>query len=483
MDRKSFIKKSAASAMGYSSLAMGGGLSMSGLATNPKDVSSRPSDLKITDIRGVTIASNYDYNIIKIYTNQDITGIGEVRDAGRIGQALMIKPYLIGKDPLDIPSILRSVWHINGHGRYGGGYSAVDIALMDLAGKALGWPCWKLLSGNKVRDEIEVYADTFGSEDQEANKRYMQERLDLGFRHYKMDLRPWYLEDIPGAQIQLGSGNSPWQRLPTEKGLEIWGEYVQTVRDVIGYDVTLGADHFGYLNTEMGIRLGEFMADSRFSLAYIEDVVNFPRENSVNINKAITADSPTPTLGFEDIGWGLEGYRPFIDNAAVNIIHPDPLTSGGMIETKKIADYARWFGIPTMLHYAGSPVGTMASVHLAATIQNFISLENHALEMPWWEDLVTGVDTPLIRNGRIKVPDAPGLGIELNEEVARKHQREAEYLPYDPGYFEPTPEFDQHITMREAQEKDLIGGWDTSIMGPWWHINDDGEYGYFESQR
>lgn len=482
MDRKKFLKSTAASALGYTGLAMGGGLS-TGLAVNLKDVPSRPSDLRITDIRGVTIAANYDYNIIKIYTNQGITGLGEVRDAGRIGQALIAKPYLIGKDPLDIKSILDSIWHINGHGRYGGGYSAIDIALMDIAGKALGWPCWKLLSDEKERDEVEVYADTFGSENLEANQRFMQQRLDAGFRHYKMDLRPWYLEDTPGAQVQMGSGNSPWQRLPTEKGLEIWGEYVQNVRDVIGYDVVLGADHFGFLNTEMGIRLGEFMADSKYSLAYIEDVVNYNRYNAVGINKDITDGSPTPTLGFEDIGWGLEGYKPFIENHTIKMIHPDPLTSGGMIETKKIADYAYQFGIDTMLHYAGSPVGSMASVHLASTLRNFVSLENHALEMPWWPDLITGYDGPIIDNGVTRVPDGPGLGIELNEEVARKHQRESEYLPYDPGFFDPTPEFDQPISMREAQEKDLIGGWDTSIMGPWWHVGEDGEYRYFEEVR
>lgn len=477
MDRKDFLKNSAISAMGF------GGMAMGGLTVNPQEVPSRPSDLRITDIRGTTVASNYDYNIIRIYTNQGITGLGEVRDAGYIAQALIAKPYLIGKDPLDIESILKSIWHINGHGRYGGGYSGIDIALMDIAGKALGWPCWKLLSGNKQRDEVDVYADTFGAEEVDVYMQFMQTRIDKGFRHYKMDLRPWHLDGIPGTQTQVGPGSSIWQRLPTEKGLEVWGEYVLRMREEIGYDVTLGADHFGYLDVETAIRLGEFMAQPQYGLDYIEDVVNYNRQNSVNINREITAASPTPTLGFEDLGWGLEGYRPFIDNAAMKIIHPDPLTSGGMKETKKIADYARQFGIQTMLHNAGSPVGTIAMVHLAATIQDFIALENHALEMPWWDDIVTGIEKPIIRNGATLVPDAPGLGIELNEEVVREHQREQELLPYAPGYFDPTPEFDQMISMREAQERGIIGGWNTSIMGPWWHINEEGEYGYFESVR
>lgn len=475
MDRKSFLKASTASAMGYT------GMAMSGLAYNPKNAYSRPSDLEITDIRGCVIASNYDYPVIKIYTNQDIVGLGEVRDAGWISQALMMKPCLVGKDPLDIESILGSVRHLTGHGRYGGGYSAIDIALMDIAGKAMGWPCWKLL-GEKRRDTIPVYADTFGSTDLDKYAKLMEARLDKGFQHYKMDLRPWYLEGIEGAQIQHGTGDSTWQRTPTRKGLEIWGEYVEQIRGVVGYDVTLGADHFGYMTVESGIELGEFMSDSKYSLAYIEDVVHFSRFDSVNINRKITEGSPTPTLGFEDI-FGFEGFAPFIENKSINIIHPDPLTSGGMIETKKIADYADRFGIKTMLHCAGSPVGSIAMVHLAATIREFISLENHALEIPWWGDLVDGIEKPIIhKGGFIPVPEGAGLGIEFSEEVAEKYLREPTYLTeYNPGLFKPTPEFDKPMLMMEAKENGLIGGFHAE--GPWWHYDENLEYGYTEERR
>jgi len=150
MDRKSFLQKSiiGGAAVGLSGMASG-----SSSFSNPKDANSRPSDLRITDIRGATLAAIYDFPIIKIYTNQGIIGLGEVRDAGWIAQALMMKPYLVGKDPLDIETILMSIRHLTGPGRYAGGYAAVDMALMDIAGKAIGVPCWKLL-GEKVRDKI-----------------------------------------------------------------------------------------------------------------------------------------------------------------------------------------------------------------------------------------------------------------------------------------------------------------------------------------
>ena len=118
--------------------------------------------------------------------------------------------------------------------------------------------------------------------------------------------------------------------------------------------------------------------------------------------------------------FGLEeGFRPFIENRAVDIIHPDPLTSGAIRETKRIADYASMFGIPTAIHFAGSPVGCMAAVHMISTIKDFIVMENHAADIPWWDDLVTGVAKPIIQNGYIPVPNTPGIGVELNEEVVQ----------------------------------------------------------------
>ena len=473
MDRRTFL---AASAVG------GSGLVSGGLAINPMEQPSNPSDLKITDIRAVVLAANYDYSIVKIYTNQGITGLGEVRDAGWPAQALIAKPYLIGKNPLDIEPILKSISHLTGNGRYGGGYSGIDIALMDITGKVLGMPCWQLLTqprGNtyrKVHEQIPCYCDTPSAVDLDKLRHVMQRRLDLGYQHYKMDLRPWLLNGVEGAIVG---------GLPTEKGLQVWGEHVLAVREKIGYKVNLGADHFGRMDAKTGIALGNFMADSKYSLAYIEDVVPFTAFDTVNMNKEITAGSRTPTLGFEDI-YSLENFRPFIEQRSIGIIHPDLLTSGGMIETKKIAEYAALFGIKTMMHNAGSPVGTMAMVHVAATIPSFISLEHHAMEMPWWQDIVTGIDKPILRmGGVIQVPDKPGLGVELNDEVIKKHMREAKYLQaYNPGFFEPTPMFDQPISMREARKKGIIG--DYKVGGPWWHINDDDNvYSNFEdpSQR
>jgi L-alanine-DL-glutamate epimerase-like enolase superfamily enzyme len=215
------------------------------------------------------------------------------------------------------------------------------------------------------------------------------------------------------------------------------------------------------------------MAWPHRTLAYIEDVVGYASPNALQVMKEITAKSPTPTLGYEDL-FGFEGFRPFINQEALRIIHCDMLTSGGLLETKRIADYAFRYGIKTMFHCAGSPVGAMASVHCAAVLRDFVCIENHAMDIPWWDDLVTGIAKPLIHDGGYAVPERPGLGIELNDEVVQRYLREPSYL-YKAGYFEPTPEFDQPMDTDEAVKKRIIsrGAW-YNHGGPWVHLDEEG---------
>jgi L-alanine-DL-glutamate epimerase-like enolase superfamily enzyme len=148
---------------------------------------SAPSNLKITDMRACTIAANYDYPIIRIDTNQGVYGLGEVRDAGWAGNALILKAHLLGRDPLQVDRVLRSIRQYAGQGRMGGGYSAVDIALNDIAGKVYGVPAWKLV-GEKKREKIRVYADTTGTTDIKKYARRMSLRKKQGFTFLKMDL-------------------------------------------------------------------------------------------------------------------------------------------------------------------------------------------------------------------------------------------------------------------------------------------------------
>ncbi len=413
---------------------------------------SAPSNLKITDIRACTVASNFDYPIIRIDTNQDVYGLGEVRDGGVKGQALVLKPHITGKNPLDIEGILGTLKPYSGHGRLGGGYSAIDMALHDIAGKVYGVPAYRLV-GSKRRDRIRVYCDTTPSKDMQVYARRMKERKDRGFTYFKMDMQTRQLAgDIPGAVDSRG--------VATEKGLSILCDYIAAVREAIGDDVPLAADHFGALDVSDSIRYAR--AFEPYRLAWAEDILQV---GTLNVGAAplnwrayleIKEATATPIATGESLFGLEEGFRDFIENRAVDIVHPDPLTSGAIRETKRIADYAATYGIPTAVHFAGSPVGCMACVHMIATIDEFISMENHAVDIPWWDDLVTGVQKPIVNQGFIEVPETPGLGVTLNDEVVKEHLRY-------PGYFEPTPEFDFPVVSFRIWER-----------GPYPHITEDG---------
>jgi L-alanine-DL-glutamate epimerase-like enolase superfamily enzyme len=404
---------------------------------------SAPSELKITDLRACTVAANYDYPIIRIDTNQGVYGLGEVRDAGVKGIALILKAHILGKNPLEIESVLESIRPFAGQGRMGGGYSAVDMALHDIAGKVYGVPAWRLI-GSKVRDRIRIYCDTTGHKDPKIYAQRMLKRKQMGFTFFKMDLYTSLVADRSGAIHENGAA--------TEKGLKYLCEYLAAIRDSIGWDVPLAADHFGDLSVDDCIRYAR--AFEPYQLAWAEDFVSYKNWRGL---KAIADATTTPVLTGED-AFGLEeGFQPLIENRAVDIIQPDPETSGALLETKRISDYASLYSIPTVLHFAGSPVGCMAAVHLAATLKDFLVMENHAVDMPWWQDLVTGIPKPIVQNGYITVPDKPGLGVELNDEVVKQHLRY-------PGYFEPTPMYDDFIVSEFRR------------VGPWPHYDEEGNY-------
>ncbi len=405
--------------------------------------SSAPSDLKITDLR---IAYTSKAPIIKIDTNQGIYGLGEVRDQGSPKYALFLKSRLLGKNPCNVEQLFKMIKQFGGHGRQGGGVSGVEMALWDLAGKAYGVPVYQLLGG-KYRDKIRIYADTPSSTDPKVYATRMKSRIEKGFTFLKMDFGVQLVKDIPGALIganywdqskqwseELGSygmTKHPFTRIQvTDLGLEKMVEYVHQVRDIVGYEIPMAADHFGHIDMNSCIRLGN--AVEKYQLAWLEDLVPWEFTDQW---RQITESIATPTLTGEDI-YLKEAFKTLIDNRAVDMIHPDLASAGGILETKKIGDYAEENGIAMAMHFAGSPISFLANIHCAAATQNFVALEHHDVDNPWWEDMVKGIEKPILKDGFVKVPETPGLGVDLNEEVIKEHLKEGE------KYFAPTPEWD-----------------------------------------
>ena len=402
---------------------------------------SRPSDLKITDLRTANLSGipMRHVAIIRLDTNQGITGYGEVRDGASETYALMLKRHLIGENPCNVDKLFRKVKQFGHHARQAGGVCGVEMALMDLAGKAYDAPAYQL-AGGKFRDKVLCYCDTPTLPDGLEMGKRLKERMDQGFKFLKMDVGIGLLEGIPGTLIappgMLESREIMHQFTGiqiTDKGIAILAEYVEQVRSVVGYEIPLAVDHFGHIGIDSCIRLGQAL--DTYTLAWYEDMIpwQFP-EQWRQITDAVT----TPTCTGEDI-YLKEGFVPLLEQQAVRVIHPDLASSGGILETKKIGDLAQEHGIAMAMHMAGSPISALANVHCAAATENFLVLENHSVDYPKWNNLVEGLPNPLIQDGYIQVPEAPGLGFsDINEELFREHLD-----PNAPIFFESTEVWDR----------------------------------------
>jgi L-alanine-DL-glutamate epimerase-like enolase superfamily enzyme len=396
---------------------------------------SKPSDLKITDVRFAhVIGAPMRCPLLRIDTNQGIYGYGEVRDGASVSYALMLKTRLLGENPCNVDKVFRKIKQFGFHARQAGGVCGVEMALWDLAGKAYNVPAYQMLGG-KFRDRIRLYCDTTESHDPKVYGQRLKERRTAGFTWLKMDLGYDLVQNVPGAvTAPLGVTPRTSQMTQhqftgvelTDKGVGLMADYVGAVRDVIGMDIPLSADHFGHIGVNSCIRLGKAL--EKHNLAWLEDMIPWWWTEQW---KEITHAVNIPTLTGEDI-YLKEPFIELCKNHAVDIVHPDLASSGGLLETKKIGDMAMEYGHAMAMHFAGTPVSFMANVHCAAATENFLSLEFHSNEVPWWEDMVTGIDKPIIDKGFANVPTKPGLGIELNADVIKQH------LAPGTGYFEPT---------------------------------------------
>jgi L-alanine-DL-glutamate epimerase-like enolase superfamily enzyme len=421
--------------------AMGGWLSGVRLEAYPMNTNtnSKPSELKITDLRVAHVTgAPMDCPIIRIDTNQGIYGLGEVRDWASPTYALMLKSRILGENPCNVDKIFRKIKQFGGQSRQGGGVCGIEMALWDLAGKAFNVPVYQMLGG-KFRDKIRCYADTVESHDPKVYAQHMKGRMDQGFTWLKMDLGVDVLEGIPGTMTSP-SGLSQDEQINrehtmlgaeiTDKGVALMSDYVAAIREIVGMEVPLAADHFGHIGLNSCIRLAR--AFEKFNLAWLEDMIPWQH---TELYKKLSDAVDIPILTGEDI-YLKEPFEVLCREHAVDIIHPDLATSGGILETKKIGDMAQEYAIPMAMHFAGTPVSCMASIHCAAATEGFLVLENHSVDVPWWDSLVEGVEKPILNRGYIKVPDKPGLGVTLNDEAVKAHLK--------PGtkFFAPTPEWD-----------------------------------------
>lgn len=395
---------------------LGGMFALPSLAAAMQEAVSpyRRPKLRITDVRTAEVRVHGYQLHVRIYTDQGVFGHGEGTDAIQGGVPLVQswRRMLVGQDPLNVEAIwerLRTAGVFAGAqaGQYVSALSAVEMALWDLAGKALGLPVYQLLGG-RVRDRVRMYCDSglgeraLGGEQRDAK---IAEILALGFTAAKLD-------------IDNGADPARFDRVNwTASNAEIdhMVEKVAYAREKFPKAVDVAADMHGRYDTTTGKRVAKAMEP--FRLLWLEEPV--PAEN-VDAMREVRASTSTPICCGENL-FLRHGFREILEKRAADIVMPDLHKCGGLLEGRKIADMAHTYYVPFAPHNVTSPIGTMAAAHVCAAVPNFLILEWHWVDrLPLWRSWVK--EGEIIEKGFIRLPEKAGLGVEMNEDAARKAQ-------------------------------------------------------------
>lgn len=421
---------------------------------------SIPSALKITDLKICKVnIPPWGCHIIKIETNQGLTGYGEMRDGASPTYVKLLKSRILGENPCDVERIFKKISQFGSMARQSAGIAAIEIALWDLVGKAYQIPVYQLLGG-KQREKIRLYADAhiekerFSGEVMQPEKvgKLLKGHMDAGFSALKIlsvELLMYQKGNVSGATDWLeefwnmeqqarkaGQNGSvkekaeinaklydynnlahPFTNLHvTEQGLDCVDEYIGRIRKTIGYEIPLAIDHFGHFPLIDMVKIARRL--EKYNLLWLEDMLPWYLTEQY---KSLAERTEVSLATGEDI-YLADNFRPLLESGALAMVHPDLLTVGGILETKKLSTLASQYGASMSIHMCESPIACIAAAHAAMASENFFALEYDALDMPWWEDLMDTSASPLGKNGHIMLSDAPGLGIQkLNEEVMREH--------------------------------------------------------------
>ena len=370
--------------------------------------------MKITDVKTAEVRGHGYSLYVKVFTDEGLVGVGECIHGGA-GAARLVAEMaeaIVGQDPLNVDRLFetmrrRHVFNGAMAGNVVTAMTGIEIALWDLAGKALNVPVYQLLGG-KFRDRIRLYCDCHAGRDDspESHAQRAREVVAMGFDAIKFDI------DDASSPHKRDPYN--WSVSPSELAEMV--DKVAAVREAVGPTVDVAIDMHGRYDTYAAIRVAQALEP--YNLMWLEEPV--PPEN-VDAMREVKRATRTPICAGENLylRWG---FRDLIEKQAVDVIMPDLPKCCGISEGRKIATMAEVYYIPLAPHNVCGPLGTIASCHVCASVPNFLILEWHWVDRPAWHELVCA-DPPLIQDGHIKLPDGPGLGVELNEEAAREYAR------------------------------------------------------------
>jgi galactonate dehydratase len=362
----------------------------------------------------VANASRTNFVFVKLYTDDGIDGVGEAtlewKTQAVVAALGELERQIVGKDPFRTEHLIEML-HRDSYWRTGAVFrsalGAIEAALLDIKGKALGVPVYDLLGGMQ-RDRVRCYANHwfYGAQTAEQYHAAARRAVGMGYKALKWD--------------PFGSTWLEMDRAQRKESIAI----VEAVRDAVGPDIDLMLDVHGRMNIPTAIAMCRELA--RFNLAWIEEPT--PPE-SIDALAEVRAKSPVPIAAGERL-FEPERFLELITKQGADILQPDVCHLGGMLETKKVAGLAHMRFLPVAPHNPTGPVMNAMTLHLAAAIPNFMIFETVSIDVPWRKELVK--ENLAFRDGELMVPTVPGLGVELNEGACAKFP----YQPYDVPLFD-----------------------------------------------
>jgi galactonate dehydratase len=362
----------------------------------------------------VANVSRTNFVFVKFYTDEGYEGVGEAtlewKTLTIVSALEELERVLIGRDPFAVDAIVEQL-HRDSYWRTGAVFrtalGAIEAALLDIKGKALGVPVFELLGG-KYRDRVACYANHwfFGAVTPEQYADNARKAVAMGYRALKWD--PFDVADLE------------MDRRQRRQTIDI----VAAVRDAVGPDVDLMLDVHGRLNVPTAIAMCRELAP--YDLRWIEEPT--PPE-SIDALVDVRAASPVPIAAGER--WFEPGkFLEALSKKAVDILQPDVSHAGGLGETKRISHMAHHHLIPVAPHNPVGPVMNAMTLHMSVAIPNFSVFETVSVDVPWRKELVR--ETLQFEDGAILAPTAPGLGVELIEEACARYP----YEPYNVPLFD-----------------------------------------------
>lgn len=408
--------------------------------------------MKIVRLKTAVVEGNFDWTFVRIETDEGIQGLGECFFAPGLTSILRsLEAVIKGEDPRDIHRLFRKLQlATSGAGSVAGivynAISGIEAALWDVLGQWLEVPIYCLLGG-KFRHKVRIYADCHGGEALESLDEVLRSRpASWAAQHSKHVAKDYFGEpdssppsspedykkqalamrakgftalkfdlDVPGT-----AGFDPHNRCLSNRAIDHMVRLIGAVYEAVGKDTDIAVDCHWRYNVADVVKIARELEP--FGLLWLEDPV--PPDNSEAL-KEVQSRVRVPIATGENL-YLFEGFHHILQQHALDIATPDIQKVGGLSIAQRIAEFADGQTIPVAPHNISSPVGTIASAHLCAAIPNFLVLEFHASDVPFWNDLVEGCAKPVIQNGFIDVPEKPGLGVKLNEEVVRRYARKGE---------------------------------------------------------